>query len=643
MNNTGSSGSMNGTGSMVSRGSMGSMKSTDNVAAGLRADVVPVKAQFRPDEEIRFTVSWSGVETAKSPSFGWEVYEGHRLLVSGEEAIDPAIGASSREVAISPPAARSGAYGLFVAVDAGDGRVAFAETAFDTAWHWREAPRYGFLSDFTPGEKGNLEDVAFLNRHHINLVQFYDWMYRHDQPVGPDDEFVDPLGRSVSFAVVREKIAALRKRGIAAMAYAAIYGSLPDYAARHPEQLLYRNDGEPHSLGGFFYIMDISEDSGWTSHIVDEFARVIEAFDFDGLQLDQYGFPKKAIRRRADGDREVVALKELYPRFIDRVGARLNGPGSGVGPVGVIFNNVSNYPTHTTAGSRQDALYVEVWDPAFRYRDLKAIIDNGRKWSGKHIVLAAYLPAFHPDNPADPEQAAIGATLAMAAIFANGGYHLSLGERERVLTDPYFPKHGAYSASFGRTLQRYYDFIVMYRDLLFDLRLDDVSMAFSGGINTEIVFGGGYDDGGVDEGSPFSPQGDAGTVWTIIRELPGAMVIHLINLLDLDNEAWHKPKARAPRTVRDIGVRVENWEAIEAVYWASPDGESIRPAGLAHETAPKGEDAGGGLCTRFVVPCLGYWSMAVVKLKAGVPTGSPERQEGSQAGNKTARGQPSRL
>ncbi len=574
----------------------------------MKLDVIPGKAQFRPDETFTFRLRWSGEPLSEEAVYRWVVYEEHRLVRQGEGGFHKGIdGWEEARIELPPISEGSGAYGLFVTAASDNGAEFRAETAFDVADHWREAPRYGFLSDFEPEEAGHLEDVAFMNRHHINLVQFYDWMYRHDRLLADEEEFVDPLGRRISFPVVREKIAALRDSGIASIAYAAIYGSLPDYAGQHPDQLLYQNDGRPLSLGNYFYIMDISEDSDWTKHIIGEFVNAIEGMEFDGLQLDQYGFPKKAIRRRGKHT-EVVLLKELYPRFIDLVRAAVT-ERFGEDRVGLIFNNVSNYPAHTTAASSQDVMYVEVWDPAFRLRDLKQIIDNGRKWSNKQIVLAAYLPAFHPDHPDVPEHAEIGAVVALAAIFASGGYQILLGEQGNLLADPYFPKYGTASGRFKASLKRYYDFIVMYRNLLYDLALDDVSMAYSGGINTEVVF--------AKEGVSFSPQGDNGTVWTIIKEKPGYMIIHLINLIGLSNEVWHQAKTHAPPPLQDVEIKVENWEDAEGVYWASPDGDSIRPISLDYGAVPKGE--GEGLFTRFTIPRLDVWTMAVVKLKQGVP------------------------
>jgi dextranase len=567
-------------------------------------ELIPHKALYRPNDPVCLQVRSADGHSLKSWTYVYSVWDLNKVIRTGQGGgLDELDGENF--IHIGPITDGSGAYGVFMSLTAPDGELIRVETAFDMAEHWREAPRYGFLSDFSPEEAGKLDDVDFLNSRHINLVQFYDWMYRHDRLLPDTETFTDPLGRSLSHEVVKEKIASLRERGIDSIAYAAVYGALPDYIEKHPEQGLYQNNGKTHSLGNYFHIMDISTDSAWTAHIVDEFVNALKKMGFDGLHLDQYGFPKKAIRHTAGGS-DVVALKDLYPAFINDLREKV----AEIGPdVGLIFNNVSNYPVQTTANAHQDVIYIEVWDPVTHLRDLKQIIDWARKLSGKQVVLAAYLPTFHPERGCPLKEAEIGATLTMATIFASGGYHLLLGEHENVLADSYYPKYGAVSVEFKRTLKHYYDFIVMYRNLLFDQQLDDISMTFTGGINTEVVF--------AKEGITFSPNQRTQAVWSFVKEKPGYLILQLINLCGVDNDVWHEGKKQRPNMLDDIEVKVELWEEIEDIYWATPDGESNRPQPLAYDWVPKDEYSGS--LVRFTLPQLDYWSIIVIKTRAGVP------------------------
>ena len=569
-----------------------------------RLHLIPNKAQYKSGEEVILHLRMK-TEQHAALHFKWTLFDLDCPLFMDEGKLEGNVeGEREYDIHIPPIYNGSGAYGVFVTVIEDEGCKLEAETAFDVATHWNEAPRYGFLSDFAPEQADDNMDISFLNRHHINIVQFYDWMYRHDKLVPEWDEFTDPLGRDISLEVIRKKIEDLRNHGIASIAYAAVYASLQDYLKEHPEQALYRNDGKPYSLGGFFNIMDISSDSEWTSYIIREFMKVIDV-GFDGLHLDQYGFPKKAIRR-VNGKAEVVSLKKMYPAFINLTREAVAQKSS---DIGLIFNNVSNYPVHATAEANQDAMYIEVWDPMTYLRDLKQLIDRARELSGKQVILAAYLPGFHPEHPIALKEAEIGATVTMATIFANGGYHLLLGEHENVLTESYYPKYGTVSNSFKETLLHYYDFIVMYRNILYDLKLEDISMTFTGGINTEIMFS--------KEGYLFSPNQQLNSVWTIVKEKPGYLIMHVINLCELDNDIWYKGKKNPPPVITNIEITVEVVEEVETIFWASPDGSTIQANTLKYEWITKYENSGRYI--RFNLPSLAYWSMLCIKTKTGIP------------------------
>ncbi len=70
--------------------------------------------------------------------------------------------------------------------------------------------------------------------------------------------------------------------------------------------------------------------------------------------------------------------------------------------------------------------------------------------------MALYLPADRPTN----------IRLADALIFSCGGSRIELGEGERLLADPYFPKHQPLTPELRTTLRRYYDFAVRYGEWL---------------------------------------------------------------------------------------------------------------------------------------------------------------------------------
>lgn len=86
------------------------------------------------------------------------------------------------------------------------------EGAFDVVADPRQVTRYGFLSDFS-SDDGENADIAWMRDLHINAVQFYDWMYRHDALLPPDTKFSDPMGRDMDLDVIRGRSACARPGG----------------------------------------------------------------------------------------------------------------------------------------------------------------------------------------------------------------------------------------------------------------------------------------------------------------------------------------------------------------------------------------------------------------------------------------------
>ena len=78
-------------------------------------------------------------------------------------------------------------------------------TAFDVVNCWTEAPRYGFLSSFSEEDKQKEEYQEFFREMHLNVIQFYDWMYRHDEFYPESDIYTDIMGRKGSMTAVDEK------------------------------------------------------------------------------------------------------------------------------------------------------------------------------------------------------------------------------------------------------------------------------------------------------------------------------------------------------------------------------------------------------------------------------------------------------
>src|SRR6266540_3573467 len=311
-------------------------------------DIAPDRAMYRPGETARVRVTLTNAgRSAQSGRPTLVLSHLDQAVERLEQVVDVGPGATAMTTfTLIPPPTPLRGYGLDATLAAADGRVlAEGSGALDVLESWSQAPRYGFLSDFAPGQADVAARCDALCRYHLNVVQFYDWMWRHYALLPPADaiepgteqSFTDALGRRLALATVRETIAAVQARGGAALAYGAVYGAEPEYADAHPELALFDEEGQRVSLAELFYIMNIAPGSPWVPLIVEEFAQAVRTLDFDGIHLDQYGFPKTA--RTASG--ELVDLSTHFPPLIDAARAAVVAAKPSAG---VIFNAVGNWP-----------------------------------------------------------------------------------------------------------------------------------------------------------------------------------------------------------------------------------------------------------------------------------------------------------
>lgn len=527
-------------------------------------DIYPEKAQYLQSEPVSIMVELfnpAGTERQFEleirSSFLNHLEDTQRFNISilpGECKVLP-VSLGSRDVDFA-------GYGVDVSLYEAGVLLQEASTSFDVVSDWRKAPRYGFLCDFYPGDRGDAADIETMRKYHINLVQFYDWMYRHDELVPPQSEFQDLMGRKLDFDVVKEKVELCHKHGMKALGYGAVYAACNEFYARHPDWALYNSCGEALDFIGVFKIMNISPDSPWHMHIIGQYRAAIREAGFDGIHMDTYGFPKTAISRLHGRD-EVVRLDEHFPALINDARTELEQEKA---EICLIFNNVGNWPVDTVAGAGQDAIYIEVWPPYERYWHIREIILRAKALGGgKPVILAAYMKPFIGADESSLPRAQFSTLLLTAAIAANGATHLLLGENNGILTQAYYVNYFRMDGRFSRVLRGYYDFIVRYSNILFRESLRDVSMTHVGGDNREYIF----------EGFPYSTYGEAGKVWVVVRECPDMKCISFINLCG-NGDLWNEGKGEpAPQT--DMKVRVLVDALPRAVYIASPDRNLCRP------------------------------------------------------------------
>lgn len=582
-------------------------------------DVWPTRAQFAPGEQIGLQVVardlpphpvavrcrvLRGAGTAGAADLvlddTW-----HRVEVGADGTVDQTL------LLRPPPCDPDQACGFAaeLTADLDGGTPVRATTSFDVSPHWNRAPRYGFFADFAPqeSEDESRRRADLMLRLHINVVQFYDWMYSHHTLVPPTPEFVDPLGRRLSRTVAERKIALAHERGMAAMGYGALYGAEADFSESHPDWLLYDGRRRPHVLADIFYLQDIRPVSGWRSWILDQFRDALEVMGFDGIHIDQYGYPKRSLSR-ASGDWQEVRLAEEFAPFVEEACSRtLDVRPAG----GSIFNLVNAWPLDTMGAVTSDAAtYIEVWEPHSTYRDLYDLIVRARELRpDKQVILAAYLRPFHPVDGRSPG-AMTTFRLASATIAAAGGFHLIAGEGNGLLTEAYYPTYGVLEDEEWQVVRRYLDFVVRHTAAL-HAATPDVAWVQVGPTNDVILLD--HPDlpaprpDGPTTGHQVSYCAGAvpGTVWVVAREDGPVTVLNLVNLVGIDSARWNVDQVQAPRPFTDIVVRVAVTGDVSGVWWDTPDDDTGVPRPLDFTVI---EDERNRYLV-FTLPRLELWSL----------------------------------
>ncbi len=546
-------------------------------------DIYPIKAQFISGERVVIRIDNNGNRLKNVRIRVWRLaaalYE--KEISEIEEATEVDLGVFSDEFA---------GFGVDMECES-DGRLMKSYTSFDVVADPSLSIRYGFVSDFTKKDEDN-GALEWMLKCHINHVQYYDWSYRHDNLVSDDTEYEDMMGKRISKTALCRKIADSHKYGMKSIAYGAVYAASRGFFEDHRDLALYNSCGDPFVFINTFYIMNVAKGSRWCDHIAEQYKNAILKMGFDGVHMDTYGFPKKAL----DHNGNMVKLDEAFPGLIGHVREKLEKEG--LQPC-LIFNNVGNWPVYATANAPVNAVYIEVWEPYDRYCHIAEIIKEAKKelHEPKPLILAAYLKPFRTENS---EAGMNAARILMGAIVSMGACHLLTGEDKAVLTQGYYSDYTRLTDKEARVLRTYYDFMIRYMELFYDNELTDVSMTHICGDNEEYKC----------ISHKTSSYGEAGKIWTIIREKDERKVISLINLSGNGDDHWNEGK-KDPVRLQDIVFEVSvETDHIKAASFASPDDEM--------QTAKEAEwsfiDSDRGKRVRIKIPSLLYWCVVWIEL-----------------------------
>ncbi len=491
------------------------------------------KGRYETDEPIALCLSLGGAPADSAQivvtRLQQELYRFPLTLTGGEISFT------------LPPIAEGGAcLGVTALLTKGGHTAGHASTAVNVGG---AVLRYGFLSDFLP--EGDA-DVAALAKYHIDHVQFYDWSYRHDTLVADTDEYADMMGKRASLSAIRAKIDACHARGMRCMAYGAVYAASRAYRDAHPEQGLYAHGNRPLVFIDTFYYMDI--ESTWRERLFDQYAQAMERVGFDGIHMDTYGEPKRAL----GSDGTPRDLGAALPALIRDADAALRRRG--LTPE-LVFNNVGAWPMEATRSAPQAAVYMELWPPMDHLRHLRDAVHAAAE-GGKPVVLAAYPAPFRTDTP---ERALVGQCIVSFAIALAGATQLFLGERDAVTTQGYYADYATLTLWQAERIKAYQDFFVRYQELLFDRSLMDVSMTHFG-----------WDNQGYRCDTPSSVEGEPDTIWLTFRENAARKLVGLINLRGVSDDRWNTGKEQ-PTPQTNIILRVLLLHPVQTAWYATPD------------------------------------------------------------------------
>ena len=314
----------------------------------------------------------------------------------------------------------------------------------DVSSDWKRFPRYGYTAWYERGKEQWVPgDVAFLNRRHINAVQFQDWHWKHHWPYCADDFYTDISMREISHNVVKMFIDVQHGYNMKSIFYNLGFGALDQAGAAadgvspewyyflDPERTRKDSHQLPSGWKSDIFLVDPGN-AGWQSYLCDRNEEVYSALGFDGFQVDQLG-------SRGDGGwvydywGNRFDLASHCPSLLKALKARHPSKT-------LIMNSVSRYGEQEIASSGViDVCYNEMWADCDGFDDLYKVVASNRASGGNAMktVFANYMNYDYGKDNRGKNFNTPGVLLTDAYIFALGGAHLELGTGYNMLCNEY--------------------------------------------------------------------------------------------------------------------------------------------------------------------------------------------------------------
>ena len=493
-----------------------------------------------------------------------------------------------------------------------------ATIAIDVSSDWTRFPRYGFVATFG-NDKTHTKtrtEMKWLNRCHINGVQFQDWHYCHDWPLGGTREgglwttYKDVANRTIYTSAIKNYIRAQHDRGMKSIFYNLCYGALDGWQERgvQPEWFIFKDRNHstidlhdlPNSWKSDIYVVNPANE-GWLNYLAERNDEVYSMLDFDGYQIDQLGWRGNVY----DYDGNPINLCDAFSTFINHMKNRHPDKR-------LIMNAVGQWGAQQIAGTgKMDFLYSEVWGNQAgsslasgdgRFANIKNVIDENLNLNpALRSVLAAYMNYTTDGKNFNTP----GIVMADAVMFALGGSHLELGG-DHMLCREYFPYSGMkWHSQLEDWMTRYYDFLTAYENLLRDPWTERTNVKAT------------CSDVTINTWEPVANQ-----VTMLAREVNGRQVVHLLNFTHEDSATdvtddymlcWHDNQATRPWPQRFEALSIKltgltGMGKVRRIWIASPD----YCGGAMQELTDYRYTSSTGTIT-LTLPSLQFWTMIVVE------------------------------
>lgn len=390
-------------------------------------DAYVADARYAPGTPVTVTAvvheasgagSWSGNVTYTMTHLGATVSAGTVATTV------TANGTTNASWTLTPPS--TDFTGYLVSISAGSSTAA---TAIDVSSGWTHFPRIGALTSYPAGTSTATADAdvaSLVRRYHLNSLQFYDWMWRHENPVKKNTDGSLPStwtswnGDVISPSTVQTYIGAAHNHNVAAMPYTMSYAALQDYEAVSGVSpswgLNYASTGQPWAFmmkpnqpSTNLYIFNPANTS-WQSYITGKYVDQVNTMGFDGVHLDQlgdWGAMTDTSGNPADIPAGLASLVSATRTALAGAGGKVLG-----------INAVDGFGGDNVAsGKKTDYLYSELWDTHETYAGIKTYLDTQRLESaGIPSVIAAYPNTKDDAGPTyEAESAALSAGLTVAS------------------------------------------------------------------------------------------------------------------------------------------------------------------------------------------------------------------------------------